>query len=589
MPVEDYGAIGDGRSVALVGRDGSIDWWCLPDLDSPSVFGALLDTERGGRFSLAPEAPYRVERRYVAETNVLQSTFRTSAGTVRVTDALTTPGSSLIPGRELVRHVEGLAGTVPMVWRVEPRFGYGAWPTTISRRGRVPVATARSDALAVRAWDAGVPEATGSGIDGRFEALAAGEATIALAAAHGEPLVFATRDQVAARLGSTKSLWSEWAGARHYSGPWRDEVLRSALALKLLVHAPSGAVAAAPTTSLPEVVGGERNWDYRFCWVRDSAFVLKALLGLGCAGEADAFFWWLMHASQLTHPRLQVLYCLDGGDHAPERTLDLAGYDGSTPVRVGNGAVDQLQLDVYGDLMHTAWMYATAGRRIDPDIARRLAGIADLVARLWREPDAGIWEVRDEPRHFTHSKMMCWVALDRAGRLAAAGHLPHRSASHWRQEANKIQAFIEEQCWSSSKHSYVRSPGVDDLDASVLLGVVFEYAGPSERLAGTVDAIRRELTDGSCVYRYLTDDGLGGSEGAFLACSFWLAEALTRTHRVDAAAELFASLLNASNDLGLYAEEADPTTGRFLGNFPQALTHLDLISAATTLAGCDGT
>jgi GH15 family glucan-1,4-alpha-glucosidase len=584
LPIEDYGVIGDGRCVALIGRDGSVDWWCLPDMDSPAVFGAVLDARRGGRFRLAPDAPYRVERRYAAATNVLESIFRTRAGAVRVTDALTLPGTGLTPARELVRHVEGLTGTVPMVWSVEPRFGYGAWRTTVAVRGSVPVATARGDAVAVRAWDAGVRECVGSAIGGRFEARGTTEATIAVAAAHGEPLLLPTRDQVAARLEATKGVWSTWAGARLYTGPWRDAVVRSALALKLLVHAPSGAVAAAATTSLPEVIGGERNWDYRFCWVRDSAFVLKVLLELGCSREADAFFWWLMHASQLTRPRLQVLYCLDGGAHAPERTLDLAGYQGSTPVRIGNRAVEQLQLDVYGDLMHTAWIYATAGRGIDRDIARRLTGIAELVSRRWREPDAGIWEVRDAPRHFTHSKMMCWVALDRACRLAHAGYLPGDEASRWRHEANTIRAFIEQWCWSSSKRSYVRSPGVDDVDASVLLGILFDYAGPPERLVSTVDTVRRELADGPFVYRYRADDGLSGSEGAFLACSFWLAEALARTNRRDEAAELFESLLDVSNDLGLYAEEADPASGHFLGNFPQALTHLALISAAVTVA-----
>jgi GH15 family glucan-1,4-alpha-glucosidase len=317
--------------------------------------------------------------------------------------------------------------------------------------------------------------------------------------------------------------------------------------------------------------------------VRDSAFVLRALLELGCAQEAEAFFWWLMHASQLTRPRLQVFYRLDGGAHAPERTLRLAGYEDSAPVRVGNDAVEQVQLDVYGDLMHTAWVYVRAGGRIDRDIARRLVGVADFVCHIWREPDAGIWEVRSERRQFTHSKMMCWVALDRACRLANDGHISGDGALRWHHEAHAIRAFVEERCWSSSKHSYVRFPDAEDVDASVLLGVVFGYAGPPDRLAGTVDAVRRELTDGPFVYRYFADDGLTGSEGAFLACSFWLTEALARTKRQDEAAELFESLLGLSNDVGLYAEEADPGTGRFLGNFPQALTHLALISAAIAI------
>jgi GH15 family glucan-1,4-alpha-glucosidase len=390
---------------------------------------------------------------------------------------------------------------------------------------------------------------------------------------------------VATRLAETSTFWAKWAADRSYERRWRDAVVRSALALKLLVHAPSGAVAAAATTSLPESIGGERNWDYRFCWIRDSAFVLRVLLELGCSTEADAFFWWLMHASQLTRPRLQVLYRLDGTAHAPERTLELEGYERSGPVRTGNGAVDQAQFDIYGDLMHTAWVYAAAGRPLDRDVGRRLVGIADLVCQVWSEADAGIWEVRSEPRHFTQSKMMCWVALDRACRLAGDGHIPGEGASRWRREANLIRAFVEDRCWSPSKRSYVRFADTEDLDASLLFAVLFGYAGPPDRLTSTVDAVRRELTDGPLVHRYFADDGLPGSEGAFLPCSFWLAEALARIERRDEAAELFEALLGLANDLGLYAEEADPTTGRALGNFPQALTHLSLISAAVAITG----
>ena len=588
LPIEAYGAVGDGRTAALIGSDGSVDWWCLPDMDSPSVFGSVLDARRGGHFVLAPDAPYDVERRYVPGTNVLESMVRTRDGVLRITDALTLPGSALCPARELVRRVEGLAGAVPVSWRVEPRFGYGAWSSRLGWRQGVPVATARGDAIAVCAWGAEPPRIDGGGIGGSFEARSGSQAAIAVAAAHGEPLVVPTGDQAVARLDATTAFWSEWSASGRYDGEWQAAVERSALALKLLVNAPSGAIAAAITTSLPERVGGERNWDYRFCWVRDAAFVLQALLTLGCSREADAFFWWLMHASQLTRPGLQVLYRLDGGTQARERTLDLEGYEQSAPVRIGNGAVDQVQLDIYGDVLQTAWVYASSGRRIDRDVAHRLAEVADLVCRLWREPDSGIWEVRSRRRHFTQSKMMCWVALDRASRLADAGHMAGGNTSRWRQEAENIRAWIEERCWSSSKRSYVRAADGDELDASTLLGVLFGYGGPPDRLAATVEAVRRELTDGAFVQRYRGDDGLSGSEGAFLACSFWLAEALARVDRRDEGAEVFEASLEMSNDLGLYAEEADPATGRALGNFPQALTHLSLITAATAISGRRG-
>jgi GH15 family glucan-1,4-alpha-glucosidase len=408
---------------------------------------------------------------------------------------------------------------------------------------------------------------------------------IALCAAHQEPLVFPSREQVEARLEATTAYWRRWAARRQYDGPWRDFVIRSALALKLLFHAPSGAIAAAASASLPEEIGGERNWDYRFCWVRDSAFTLDALVRLGCPGEADAFFWWLLHASQLTHPRLQVLYRLNGGEHAPERTLELDGYRGSRPVRVGNDAAAQTQLDVYGDLLQTALVYAEAGGRIDRETGRRLAEIADLVCRIWRQPDSGIWEVRSQPEHFTHSKMMCWVALDRALRLADAGHVPGSDASMWRQERLAIREFIETRCWSERLGSYTRQAGGEELDASVLLGVLFDYDAPDPgRLAATVDALRRELGRGPLLLRYSGEDGLRGGEGAFLCCSFWLADALARIGRLEEATVLMEQLTTLASDVGLYAEEIDPDTGELLGNVPQGLVHLALVNAAVTIS-----
>jgi GH15 family glucan-1,4-alpha-glucosidase len=583
-PISSYAAIGDGRTVALVAGDGSIDWLALPELDSSSVFGAVLDSERGGHFALAPEVPYTVDRRYLPETNLLETVFTTDCGRVRVTDAMTVPAGGLGPLRELTRRIRGLAGSVPMSWRVEPRFGYSSVSTCFDWRAGTPVASAGGDALAVCSFDAGPPDLADGVIHGRFEAREGSQALVALCAAHQEPLVFPTRDELEGRLDATTTIWRQWSDALPYFGPWRDSVIRSALALKLLVHAPSGAVAAAATTSLPEEIGGERNWDYRFCWIRDSAFTLNAFLGLSCAPEARAYFWWLMHASQLTHPRLQVLYRLNGGPRAPERTLPLDGYRGSHPVRSGNAAATQQQLDTYGELLQTAWRYATTGHKMDADIGRRLAEVADLVCRIWRRPDAGIWEVRSEERHFTQSKMMCWIALDRAGDLADRGLIPNRHAERWRREAEAIQRFVETRCFSEKKGSYVRSEGSDELDASLLLGVLFSYGDPkSERWAGTIEAVRSELMQGPFVRRYTGEDGLAGSEGAFVPCSFWLAEALARTGRVEDAVALMDELVGLANDVGLYAEEIEPATGAFLGNFPQGLSHLALISAALAI------
>jgi GH15 family glucan-1,4-alpha-glucosidase len=584
-PLASYAVIGDGRTAALVAGDGSVDWLALPDLDSPSVFGAALDSRRGGRFALAPEAPYTTERRYLPDTNVLETVFSTERGSVRVTDAMTLPDHALGPQRELARRVEGLSGRVPMRWSVEPRFGYGCVPTRLGRRGSTPVAGAGGDALAIWSFEAGTPEVADGAIAARLEAHAGTRAVVALCAARAEPLVRPARAEIETRLDATAATWRRWTESLDYAGPWRDAVVRSALALKLLVHAPTGAVAAAATTSLPEEIGGERNWDYRFCWIRDSAFTLKVFLQLACGPEARAYFWWLMQASQLTHPRLRVLYRLDGGARAPERTLPLDGYRGSRPVRTGNAAAGQVQLDTYGELLQTAWLYATTGHRIDRDIAHRLAGIADLVSRIWRQPDAGIWEVRSEPAHFTQSKMMCWVALERARDLAERGMIPGRHAERWSAEAGAIREFVETRCFSPEKRSYVRSAGSSELDASLLLGVLLAYGDArDERWAGTIEAVRRELADGPFVQRYTGEDGLGGSEGAFLACSFWLVEALARTGRVEEAASMMDELIGLASGLGLYAEEIDPATGAQLGNLPQGLSHLALISAALAIA-----
>jgi len=583
-PIEDYAAIGDGRTVALVARDGSIDWLPFPALDSPSVFAALLDAKVGGRFVLEPEVPFKTRRRYLPDTNVLETTFITGQGTVRVIDAITLPLGPLGPFMELQRRIEADSGSVPMRWSVEPRFGYGTGRARFGLRGGVPVFESGTDAVAVISYDAAPTESGPGRVAARFQLGAGTDAVVALCFAHQEPLVLPTRPEIDARFEKTCAVWREWARGRSYTGRWQSAVLRSALALKLLVHAPSGALAAAATTSLPEDFGGERNWDYRFSWIRDSAFTLDAFTRLGCPAEARSYFWWLMHASQLTHPRLGVLYRLEGSDRTAEQTLPLEGYRGSRPVRVGNAAGAQLQLDIYGELMETAWLYAETGRRIDRDIARRLAEIADYVCQIWRQPDSGIWEVRSEPAHFTHSKMMCWVALDRAQRLAASGIIPAPGATRWLAESRAIRDFIESECWSGEKRSYVRYAGSEELDASLLLGVLHGYDSPDPtRLGQTVAAIQRELGEGPFVRRYGGDDGLRGSEGAFVTCSFWLAEALARRGNLAQATELMDELVDLANDVGLYSEEIDPVTGAFAGNFPQGLSHLALISAAIAI------
>ena len=585
-PIRDYALIGDGRTTALVARDGAIDWMCLPDMDSPSAFGALLDAQRGGHFALAPEGPYEVERRYLPGTNVLETTFFTGDGRVRVTDALAIPDDVLCPFREVVRRVEAVSGHVTLRWEVTPRFDYGAAAVRYRRWGPAVVASSGRDAVAVRGWDAGEAAVDAHAIRGRFELREGERALLVLAAAHQEPLVLPPRDEVERRLDRTIAFWRGWSASTPYRGPWPEAVARSELALKLLVHSPTGAIVAAPTTSLPEALGGGRNWDYRYCWIRDSAFTIDAMMRLGRLEEAHAFFWWFMHASRLTQPRLQVLYELDGGNRAPERELPLDGFCGSRPVRVGNGAVDQRQLDIYGDLFQAAWLYGCEGHDIDRDTGRELAKVADLVCDLWRQPDSGIWEVRSEPKHFTHSKVMCWVALNRAQRLAEAGILPSAHAARWQREAREIRTFIETQCWSDGLQSYTRFAGAEgEVDASLLLMAIMSYHHAAEpRLGKTIEAVQRLLAHGPFVRRYNGEDGLSGHEGAFITCSFWVVEALARVGRRDDAAKLMDALLARANDVGLYSEEIEPVSGTFLGNFPQGLVHLALVGAALALA-----
>jgi GH15 family glucan-1,4-alpha-glucosidase len=585
--------IGDGRTAALVAADGAIDWLCLPNFDSPSVCGALLDARAGGSFELSPADAFDASRRYLPGTNVLETTFTTAAGSVRVVDGLTVSDHGLEPMRELARSIEGVTGRVAMRWRFTPRFDYGAGIPECGWRHDVPVASYRQDAVAVASWNTGRPAWKDAAVGAEFDIEAGGRAVFALAAARGEPLVLPARHAVEQRLAETIRFWESWTGTRTYDGRWRDQVLRSALVLKLLIFAPSGASVAAPTTSLPEEIGGERNWDYRFCWTRDSHFAIDALLELGCYEDAKCLFWWFLQATALTEPKLHPLYRLDGGLHITERTLPLPGYRDSRPVRVGNAAIAQTQLDVYGHLFETAWLYSEGNHALDSDMGRVLARIADYVCDIWRQPDAGIWEVRNGPFQFTHSKVMCWVALDRAIRLAQRGELPARHVERWKREAAAVAVYVDTQCWSEALGSYTRTAGDTRVDASLLMLPLMGYGMPQAqasagdrsiaRINGTIDAVIRELRDGDFVYRYRADDGVAGGEGCFLNCSFWLVSALARVGRIEEGTALMDRLVARANDVGLYAEEVDAGSGDFLGNFPQALVHLALVDAAIAL------
>jgi GH15 family glucan-1,4-alpha-glucosidase len=575
--IGSYAAIGDGRTVALVAADGSVDFMSLPSLHAPTTFAAILDPERGGRFTLAPVGEYDAARRYVGRTNVLETTYRTGDGVVRVTEALTLQDGGLLPWVELARRIEGVEGSAPLKWRLAPRFDWGRELPRIVRRGGLLLAEGASLRLAVHSWDAGEVEPQENALAGSFEIAAGETALLALVAASEQPLHAPSRDHVEARLDATQRVWERWLGMWAYDGPWEEEVARSALALKLLVYAPDGSIAAAPTTSLPEVVGGDKNYDYRYAWVRDSAFTLDALMRLGLPEQVQQSFAWLLRAVHETAPDLRPFYDLGGGVPTRRETLDhLRGYRDSQPVRYGNAASNQLQLGSWGDLLETAALYVSKGNVLDEDTGEMLASCVDRVSTLWPDEDSGMWEL-DELRHYTSSKIAVWMAFERALGLAEKGQLPDGHVPQWREQHERLHAWIEERCWSDELGAYCGWVGEESLDAGLLRAVRMNYPA-RERLGRTVDTIRERLAAApGLVYR--TSEHVG-QEGAFVACSFWVVEALARLGRVDEAYETMERILPYANDLGLFSEEIDPDSGELRGNFPQGLSHLALVNAA---------
>jgi GH15 family glucan-1,4-alpha-glucosidase len=580
-PLRDYAAIGDGRTIALVARSGSIDWFPVPDLDSLPIFAALLDEEGGGRVELAPVGPAEVERAYLPGTNVLATTFRTRTGTVRVTDSLNSGVAGRLPWAELARRVEGLDGAVEMRWRVRPGTGLGTCSAWVQSTVHGPVIRIDNVMMAVRGSGHGEPDVGAKEISGRFRTSAGSAHLLALVGTHDEPLNLPQPEEIDARLDLSAEGWRSWSEQVRFSGPRRDAVLRSGLALKLLLHSPSGAIAAAGTTSLPETLDGGKNWDYRYAWVRDTAYVLTAMINLGLREEVHAATAWLLHTIERHGPQLLPFFTLSGDvpDDEP-RHADVPGWEGVSPVVVGNRAAGQLQLGVYGDLFSTLRQYVEAGHVLDVGTERLVAGLADQCCDRWQQPDSGIWEL-PERRHYTSSKMGCWQALDCAVALADLAQLPG-DADRWRTERDAVRDWVQTHCWSETLGSYVWYPGSDGLDASVLQAASYGFdTGP--RMSATIDAVRRDLgapADPALIHRY---SGMQKAEGAFVACSFWTVTALTSVGRADEAAALFADLVGRANDVGLFTEMIDPDTGAFLGNFPQGLTHLALIEAAVAL------
>ncbi|MER6671720.1 glycoside hydrolase family 15 protein [Streptomyces sp. NPDC000983] len=590
LPIAEHGLIGDLRSVALVGTDGTIDWYCCPSFDAPSVFASILDAERGGSFELAAAVPARTKQFYFPDTNVLITRFFTEDGVGEVQDFMPVDGDSVETERHrLIRRVLCVRGSIPFRVRVAPRFDYGSRPHSVRMVGDVAVFESAKLSLGLTAT---VPlQADGPDVGAEFK-LAEGEtAVFALDQVGGEvsPRRCAMTE-AQEQFATTVAYWRHWLSASKYRGRWREMVHRSALTLKLLTYAPTGAIVAAPTTSLPEQLGGERNWDYRYVWVRDAAFCVYALLRLGFTGEAEAFMNFVTrHISpgdgKPSGP-LQIMYGIDGRTDLTERELDhLEGHRGSAPVRIGNAAAEQLQLDIYGALIDSIYLYDKWAKPISSDQWDDVCALVDWVCEHWDQPDEGIWETRGGRKKFLYSRLMCWVAIERAIRMANRRGLP-ADIVRWRTCRDTIYRRIMTHGWSESRQAFVQHEDDDVLDAAVLMMPLTKFIAPTDpKWLSTLDALAQDLVSDSLVYRYdpvASPDGLRGDEGTFSICSFWYVEALVHAGRVDEARLAFEKMLTYANHLGLYAEEISHT-GEQQGNFPQAFTHLALISAAFNL------
>jgi GH15 family glucan-1,4-alpha-glucosidase len=583
MLIEDYGLIGDLQTAALVGRDGDVDWLCLPRFDSPSCFAALLGDERHGRWRLAPEAETRARsRRYRAGTLVLETDFETAEGAARVIDFMPRRGGG--PPR-LMRIVEGLRGRVPMRMELSLRPDYASIVPWIDSAPDGVLATAGPDAFSLSTAlplevENGTVRAEFVIVEGAREPLTL---TWHLSYEEAPPVEDAT-----SALARTEAWWREWSARCSYEGPYRDEVVTSLIALKAMTYETTGAVVAAPTTSLPEEIGGERNWDYRYCWLRDSVLALEALLITGYTEEALGFRDYLLRVGTSDPTKIQIMYGISGERRLTEFELDeLPGYEDSKPVRIGNAASEQFQLDVYGEVIGVGFLGATMIGTIEERFWPRWRTIVEHVETIWREPDDGIWETRGPRRHFTHSKVMAWVVFDRAVRLAEQ-HGLEAPVERWKEVRDEIHREVCERGYDPERRTFTQYYGSKELDASVLnIPLVGFLPGTDERVTGTIGAISRELGRDGFVSRYSTadtDDGLSGDEGQFLACSFWLVSALAVNGRLHEARALFERLVGLTNDLGLLAEEYDVKRERQVGNFPQAFSHLTLIGAAAAIS-----
>lgn len=592
-PISDYALIGNTHSAALVASDGSIDWCCLPHFDSGAVFCRLLDAGKGGFMRVAPTGDYHVSRRYSDGTAVVETEFTAAGGRLRLTDFMHSQriahsrlGVEDPRCHRLLRLVEGMAGQVEIELVFRPTFDFAQRPALLALKPEGVFAQDGHEHLLLRAEPAAAFELRGDAAVARLR-LAPGD-RVWIVLSYGDAQTGDAALHVAdpgRLLAETCRHWREWEGMCSYEGPYRAQVRLSARVLKMLTFGPTGALVAAPTTSLPERIGGVRNWDYRFCWLRDAALVLHALMAIGLHEAAMDFFHWLDGLCDGECEDLQIMYRLDGSAQLAELELrHLAGYRGSAPVRIGNAAAGQKQLDVFGHVLDSALVcLAEMKTPIRHGLKLVLRHLADQAAAHWREPDHGFWEMRCEPRHFLSSKLMCWTALDRAVRLAAAGKI-EGDVPRWRREREAVRDAILDHGWDGKAGAFTQVLGVAGLDASALMMPLVGFLpATDERMRSTVEAIRRRLTAHGLVYRYLGDDGVPGGEATFAFCSYWLVDNLALQGRLGEACELFEQVGSFASDLGLLSEQIEPASRLLLGNYPQGFTHLGLIHSALTI------
>lgn len=578
VELADYAVLSDGRTSALLALDGQVDWWALPALDDLPICGALLDPAHGGHIFVRPESSFEVKRNYIESTNVLETTFVIEGGAVVVTSALNTGASGRLPWTELVFSTVALGRPVRMVWEFRPGNQLGLSKPRVAKVGGVPIVNMGDHNIALVIDTAGSVNDRADRVYGQFVADELQRSLIAFTGTKKVPAVIPAAEEIDHRLENTKESWRRWSSRINDCGEWSPHVVRSALALKTLVAERSGAIAAAVTTSLPERVGGPKNWDYRFAWVRDSSFSINAFSNMGMSEEVHNSAAFLIRSVRNNGPDMHVFFTLDGELEVGERDVDVPGYRFSRPVRSGNDAASQLQLGNYGDFFDTLHRFALAGHVLDESTQTLIVGMAEQCRQRWRDPDSGIWELH-ELRHYTISKIGCWIALDRAIQLVECGQLPDSMVDQWRVERDEIREFIETRCWSHEKKTYTLCADSDDLDAAVLLAARTGF-DRGERLRSTIEAINDELAEGVLIYRYTDADK---EEGAFVACTFWMVEALAHSNQLERARHVMSDAVGLVNDVGILSEQIDPECGAFLGNLPQGLSHLALINAAFTL------